>query len=333
MDPVRHPHPPVLLLDQRGTGRSTPLTGRAVAGMTDGGRGVPPPVPRRLDRGGRRGARARLAGGRPWETLGQSYGGFVTMAYLAGARGARRLLRDRRAARDRRHGPTTSTHAPTRAWPARTPSSMPATPRTPHGTADREPSRGTRRAPARRRPVHPRRFRMLGSGFGMGDGYDKLHWLLDEAARRGALRRLPPRRAHGDRLRGRAAVRAAGVHLRPARPAADGVGGRRAIWPAPGVRGDHDPLLFTGEMFYRWMFEEIAALRPFLGAADLLASYDDWPPSTTSTGSPPTRCRCARPSTSTTCTSTPTCSSTPRAGSATCGPGSPTSTSTTACAR
>jgi hypothetical protein len=30
-------------------------------------------------------------------------------------------------------------------------------------------------------------------------------------------------------------------------------------------------------MMYPWMFEQIAALRPFAGAADLLAATDDWP--------------------------------------------------------
>jgi hypothetical protein len=46
----------------------------------------------------------------------------------------------------------------------------------------------------------------------------------------------------------------------------------------PEFAADRDPLLFTGEMFFPWMFEEIGALRPFRGAAELLASYDDWPP-------------------------------------------------------
>jgi hypothetical protein len=31
-------------------------------------------------------------------------------------------------------------------------------------------------------------------------------------------------------------------------------------------------------MMYPWMFREIAALKPFAAAADLLAGYDDWPP-------------------------------------------------------
>ena len=46
----------------------------------------------------------------------------------------------------------------------------------------------------------------------------------------------------------------------------------------PDFAEDRDPLLFTGEMFYRWMFDEVRALRAFRGAADLLAAYDDWGP-------------------------------------------------------
>src|SRR3954471_11930548 len=76
----------VLLLDQRGTGRSTPLTARTVAGRS----------PRELA-GHLKLFRAdsivadaeilreRVAGGARWSTLGQSYGGFVTLAYLSAA--------------------------------------------------------------------------------------------------------------------------------------------------------------------------------------------------------------------------------------------------------
>jgi hypothetical protein len=45
----------------------------------------------------------------------------------------------------------------------------------------------------------------------------------------------------------------------------------------PAFARDADPLLFTGEMMYPWMFQEINALRPFAGAADLLADATDWP--------------------------------------------------------
>jgi len=66
----------VLLLDQRGTGRSTPLTRRTVVGWSD----AEIAAYLRLMRADSivRDAevlRDRVAGGRPWETLGQSYGG------------------------------------------------------------------------------------------------------------------------------------------------------------------------------------------------------------------------------------------------------------------
>ncbi|KAJ9681397.1 hypothetical protein PVL29_020330 [Vitis rotundifolia] len=38
------------------------------------------------------------------------------------------------------------------------------------------------------------------------------------------------------------------------------------------------PVLFSGEMIFPWMFEEIHALRPFKDAANLLAEKEDWPP-------------------------------------------------------
>ena len=52
----------------------------------------------------------------------------------------------------------------------------------------------------------------------------------------------------------------------------------RAMAQHPDFAEDHEPLLFTGEMFYSWMFDDIRALRPFKGAAELLATYDDWTP-------------------------------------------------------
>jgi len=35
--------------------------------------------------------------------------------------------------------------------------------------------------------------------------------------------------------------------------------------------------MFTGEMVYRWMFDEYACLRPLKEAAEILANYEDWP--------------------------------------------------------
>lgn len=38
------------------------------------------------------------------------------------------------------------------------------------------------------------------------------------------------------------------------------------------------PVLFTGEMVFPWMFDEIATLRPLKELANLLAAKEDWPP-------------------------------------------------------
>jgi proline iminopeptidase len=54
-------------------------------------------------------------------------------------------------------------------------------------------------------------------------------------------------------------------------------------WAAQQVRDadprfatDARPLLLTGEMIFPWMFEQVAALRPFREAAEALAARTDW---------------------------------------------------------
>jgi len=40
---------------------------------------------------------------------------------------------------------------------------------------------------------------------------------------------------------------------------------------------NNTPVYFTGEMIYKWMFDEYACLKPFKEAAYLLAEYTNWP--------------------------------------------------------
>ncbi|KAG4119712.1 hypothetical protein ERO13_D11G097200v2 [Gossypium hirsutum] len=67
--------------------------------------------------------------------------------------------------------------------------------------------------------------------------------------------------------------------------------GASSRWSAHRVRADHEskfdaikaakegrPVLFTGEMIFPWMFDEVKALRPFKEATQLLAEKEDWPP-------------------------------------------------------
>jgi pimeloyl-ACP methyl ester carboxylesterase len=269
----------VLLLDQRGTGRSTPISGRTVAGMTD--RALADYL--RLFRADSivRDAeliRQSLLGARQWESLGQSYGGFVTMTYLSLAPAGLRScyvtggLPGLSATADDVYARTyPRVAAKNAAYYARYPQDVAAVNR----IADHLAGSEVLLPDGDRLTVN--RFRFLGSAFGMGDGYERLHWLLDGAWHGSEL---------SDRFRHEVMTRTGfvdsplyalqeycyGQSGRPTRWAAD-----RAIRTRPEFATDASPLLFTGEMMYPWMFRDIAALRPFAGAADLLAEADDWP--------------------------------------------------------
>lgn len=67
--------------------------------------------------------------------------------------------------------------------------------------------------------------------------------------------------------------------------------GASSKWSAHRIRGEYEsvfdpikaakescPVSFTGEMIFPWMFDEIHALRPFKEAAHLLSEKHDWPP-------------------------------------------------------
>ncbi|XP_030490726.2 uncharacterized protein LOC115707044 [Cannabis sativa] len=67
--------------------------------------------------------------------------------------------------------------------------------------------------------------------------------------------------------------------------------GASSRWSAHRIRADHDsnfdaikaakesrPVLFTGEMIFPWMFDEFHALKKLKDAAYILAEKDDWPP-------------------------------------------------------
>jgi pimeloyl-ACP methyl ester carboxylesterase len=78
----------VIMLDQRGTGRSTPATARTLAGMIErtGAQATADYLTHfRADAivGDAEAMRAAVVGDRPWTSLGQSYGGFVTLTYLS----------------------------------------------------------------------------------------------------------------------------------------------------------------------------------------------------------------------------------------------------------
>ncbi|PHP28145.1 alpha/beta fold hydrolase [Limimaricola cinnabarinus] len=265
----------VLLLDQRGTGRSTPVQGRQFAAM-----------------GAEEGAdylsclradsvvkdcehiRKTLFDGKPWFTLGQSYGGFLTLSYLSHAPeglagcyvtgGLAGVKAD--AATIYRHTYPRVAHK-NALYFNRYPGDRAKVDR----LADRL-ARGDVRLPDGD-VLSVRRLQYLGMELGTVEGFETLHWLLDEAfAADGEV---------SDSFLG--AVRGmtafddnplfAAIH-----EGIYGQGGARTGWAAeqllsefPAFADDARPLLFTGEMIYPWMFDDIRALRPFKPAAEALA--------------------------------------------------------------
>jgi pimeloyl-ACP methyl ester carboxylesterase len=273
----------VLLLDQRGTGRSTPVTARTV-------RGMPAPELAAYLRHFRADSivadaeliRARLAGGARWETLGQSYGGFITLTYLSraphGLRGCYVTggLPGITARADDVYARTyPRVAAKNAAFYRRYPGDVEAVRR----IADHLDAHDVRLPDGDRLTTD--RLRVLGNAFGMGDGYERVHWLLDEAWQDGPD---GPELDDGFRQQVMAATGFVDAPLfalqeftygRPGH--ATGWAAQRALAEHPHFAADRTPLLFTGEMMYAWMFRDIAALRPFAGAADLLAAHDAWP--------------------------------------------------------
>ena len=268
----------VLLLDQRGTGRSTPVTARTTSGM--------PPAALagylRLFRADSIVAdaeliRARLAGGERWDTLGQSYGGFITLTYLSQAPEGLRAcyvtggLAGLTATAEEVYA---RTYPRVAAKNAQFYQRYPQDAAVVRAIADHLDSTDIRLPDGDR--LTTRRLRALGNSFGMSDGFERVHWMLDEAWHGSEL---------SDPFRYEVAS-ATGFVDGPlyalqefvyAQGTSTSWAAERALADHPEFATDADPLLFTGEMMYPWMFRDIAALRPFAEAADLLAAFDDWP--------------------------------------------------------
>ncbi len=256
----------VLMLDQRGTGRSTPVGGLP---------GLAPQQQADYLAHFRADAIVRDAewirrelGVDRWSVLGQSFGGFCVTTYLSIAPDGLReafltggLPPLGRPVDDVYRATYERVRERSRRYYERYP-------------GDRERMRQLRlrldaedvRLPGGD-PLTGRRLRQLGLDLGMGTGAERLHNLLE----------LPP-----DSPAFRHDVDAAGRFGRNPLYAviheacyADGSATRwsaeRLLPPAY-----EDPTLFTGEHVYPWMFSEYAALAPLREAADLLAERE-WP--------------------------------------------------------
>ncbi|ABS05366.1 alpha/beta fold hydrolase [Kineococcus radiotolerans] len=274
----------VVLLDQRGTGRSTPLDRQGLAELA-----TPAEQARYLThfRADSIVADAELLrnalGGDTWAALGQSYGGFCLTTYLSQApHGLREVLITAglpgiaTSADDVYRATYAQTALRNEEFSVRYPRDLAVAQQVADhldGVEEFLPT-GER--------LSSRRFRTIGIALGQATGFDGLHFALEDpfTTVRGE-RRLRERflLEVGRRVSFAAHPLYALLHesIYAQGSATDWAAHRvRAEFPAfaldaPGFR-------FTGEHVYPWQFEEDPALVPLRAAADLLAADPDLPP-------------------------------------------------------
>jgi pimeloyl-ACP methyl ester carboxylesterase len=270
----------VILLDQRGTGRSSPVDGRVISGFASATQAADYLACFRGDAivADAEHLRTTVFGGRRWATLGQSYGGFLTLVYLSlhpsaltrcyvtgGLPPATFSAEQVYAATYRRQAARNREFA--RLYPSDVAllgsiaDSLEATV-LPTGE-----------------PLTVERLQQLGQSFGMSTGLDEVHWLLDTA--------LTPSGDLSDAFLA-SVVRSTGFDGGPLYAVLQEViyhqGTRSPGWAA---QSEHDrwpafastarPLQLTGEAIFPWMYEQHRALQPFRGAAEELAGRTSWP--------------------------------------------------------
>lgn len=300
----------VVLPDQRGTGRSSRVDGRVMALVADEARAagdgaarlqaallkrlLAPSIVRDLEY-----LRLKEFGGRRWVTLGQSYGGFLTLAYLSAFPGG---VAASLVGGGIPHVPASAAEvyahtfprmaAKTRAFYARYPEDE----RRVALVADRLSAGGVLLPDGS--PLSVRRLQLVGQGMGMKPAPERLHNLFDLAFAQGDGSAAAALAAAGGDVR-RVALSDGFLHqvmqltATPANPLywtlqeliyADGTLSSPTGWAAareaarrPEFSEGARPLMLFGEACFPWMFEEDPALAPFAGAeAALMAdvSFD-----------------------------------------------------------
>jgi pimeloyl-ACP methyl ester carboxylesterase len=256
----------VLLLDQRGTGRSTPVGQLAGLDAQDQAAYL---THFRADSIVRDAELVReTLGVERWAVMGQSFGGFCVLAYLSAFPASLReaficggLPPIARPPDDVYTRTYELVRERCRRYYERYPD-------------DRERVRAVHRQIADGSITLPtgeqltsRRFRQLGLALGMSDGAERLHAILELAADSPAFL--------FDVTNGSGFARNPLFAVVHESCYADGC---VTAWSAKRtLPGDFDDVeLFTGEHVYPWMFEDYAALRPLREAAELLARHP-WP--------------------------------------------------------
>lgn len=268
----------VILPDQRGTGRSAPVTGEVIGLFADAGDAADYLAlfdANAIVSDFEHLRKTAFAGAR-WQTLGQSYGGFLTLTYLSRApeglsacyiAGGLPGLDAQAEDIYRRTYPRVA--AKTERFYKRFPQNVERV----AALADLLAEQDVRLPDGDRLTV--KRLQTLGLDFGMGSGFENVHWALDEAMTGGSVSTtflsyvMDSTCFRGNELF--AALQEA-IYPTAGQPPASAAERIRADFPA--FEPEARPLMFTGEMIYPWMFEEVAALRPFRPAVEAMAMRD-----------------------------------------------------------
>jgi pimeloyl-ACP methyl ester carboxylesterase len=257
----------VLMLDQRGTGRSTPLG--ALDGMTPAEQAShlahfrADSIVRDAE------ALRRDLGVDRWSVLGQSFGGLCVTTYLSLAPDGLReafitggLPPLDRAPDDVYRATWARTLERNRRYFDRYPGDRERV-----GELQRRLEADEVRLPGGDR-LTPRRLRLLGHALGMSDGPEQIHAVLELPADSPAFRHDVQDPMGLARNPLYAVVHEACW--------ADGGSTRWSAQRLLPAEYEAAPELFTGEHVFRWMFSEFSALAPLREAAGLLAEHD-WP--------------------------------------------------------
>ena len=271
----------VLLLDPRGTGRSTPATRQTLLA-----RGGPAEQARYLThfradaivRDAELVRRALLGEDTRWSLLGQSYGGFVALTYLSLAPHGLDLVLVAGGLPPLDRGPDDvyrATYARVRERYHRLIERYPGDAARLDAIADQVAGTDVR-LPSGDRLTVPR-LQSLGFGLGVSDGLEKLHYRLESAWAGAQLA--------DDFLAGvEAATSFVDGPLYALLHESIYCQGEASRWSAqrvgaelPEFSPDARPLLPTGEMVLPALVHGTRALAPLGEAAELLAAYETWP--------------------------------------------------------
>jgi len=281
----------VLLLDQRGTGLSTPITTQTLGRFKTPEDQADYLQHFRADNIVRdaEAIRKTLMGDKPWSILGQSFGGFCAMRYLSAApEGLKEVLIT--------GGVPSLTRTTDEVYRATYPSVIAKNRR----YYERYPDDVERvRAIVRYLTDHdvqlPRsgrltvqRFLQLGMAFGASDGFETIHYLIEGAFVDGPkgremswnfLSNLEHQQAFDTNPIYSLLHEGCYTQADASDWSAQRLLGEfpEFILDAEGTAGAADPILFTGEMIYPWMFDQYPQLQPLKAAAEILAKKNDWP--------------------------------------------------------